>query len=173
MRELVERAERVAAHLARRGETIAVCESSSGGLIAAALLAVPGASAYFVGGMVIYTRQAYDALRDFDVAELRGARSATEENALVRADLARSRFGATWGLGETGAAGPGGNRYGDPAGHTCIGIAGAVRVAATLRTGQAGRLANMFAFTAAALERLCAVLESPEGKTGVRPRGGV
>jgi nicotinamide-nucleotide amidase len=158
MQSLVNVAERAAAHLKRRKETIAVCESSSGGLIAAALLAVPGASAYFAGGMVIYTRQGYDALREFEAAELRGARSSSEENALVRADLARDRFGATWGLGETGAAGPTGNRYGDPAGHTCIGVTGPARASTTLRTGRSERLENMQRFAAAALEQLEAML---------------
>jgi nicotinamide-nucleotide amidase len=102
MHYLVAYAERVARALKARGETVAVAESAAGGLICAALLAVPGASAYCLGGMVIYTRQAWEALRDFDPAMLGGHRSATEGNALVRARLARDRFGATWGIGETG-----------------------------------------------------------------------
>jgi nicotinamide-nucleotide amidase len=159
MRELIQQAERVGALLKQRSATIAVSESSTGGLIAASLLAVPGASAYFLGGAVLYTRQAWNALRDFDESLLKGARSATEANALVRADIARERFGATWGLGETGAAGPTGNRYGDPAGHTCIAVAGAVRSAFTLRTNRSDRLENMYAFTARALEHLATVLE--------------
>src|SRR5918999_6168976 len=126
MRELVAHAERFAALLKERKETVAVAESSAGGLITAALLAVPGASAYCLGGMVIYTRQAWDALRDFEEGLLEGYRSATQENALIRARLARDRFGATWGIGETGAAGPGGNRYGDPAGPLAIGPAASV-----------------------------------------------
>ena len=98
------------------------------------------------------------ALRDFDETLLKGARSATEENALLRAQVARERFQATWGLGETGAAGPTGNRYGDPAGHTCIAVAGAVRVSRTLRTNSSERLENMYAFAAAALTLLEEVL---------------
>ena len=154
MQELVNRAEKVAARLKERKETIAVAESSSGGLVTAALLAVPGASAYCLGGMVLYTPQAWQALRDFDKALLKGARSSTEANALLRAELVRERFGATWGLVETGAAGPTGNRYGDPAGHTCIAVAGAVRSAITLRTHRSDRLENMHAFAARALELL-------------------
>src|ERR1043165_1527148 len=149
MEDLVNRATQVGALLKARNETVAVCESSAGGLICASLLAVPGASAYCLGGMVIYTRQAWDALKDFEVSQLRGARSSTETNAMVRADLIRQRFGATWGLGETGAAGPTGNRYGDPAGHTCLAVSGTKEVATTLRTGNAARLANMGAFTPA------------------------
>ena len=154
MRELVAHAERIAARLKARKETVAVAESSAGGLITAALLAVPGASAYCLGGIVIYTRQAWDALRDFDEGLLGGYRSATPENALIRARLARDRFGATWGLGETGAAGPTGNRYGDPAGHACLAVCGRRETSITLKTGSADRLANMHAFAAAALRLL-------------------
>ena len=154
MRELITHAERVAALLKERKETIAVSESSTGGLITASLLAVPGASAYCLGGVVLYTRQAWDALRDFDEAMLKGARSATEANALLRAEIARQKFGATWGLGETGAAGPTGNRYGDPPGHTCIAVVGAVRSSITVRTNRSDRVENMHAFAARALEVL-------------------
>ena len=152
MRELLPRAERVAALLKARKETVAVAESSAGGLITAALLAVPGASAYCLGGSVIYTPQAWKAQRDHDKERM--PRSATEANALFRARFVRERFGASWGLGETGAAGPTGNRYGDPAGHACLAVSGATEKAITLRTGSDDRLANMHAFAAAALELL-------------------
>ena len=152
MRELLPRAERVAALLKARKETVAVAESSAGGLITAALLAVPGASAYCLGGTVIYTPQAWKAQRDYDKEKM--PRSSTEANALFRARFVRERFGASWGLGETGAAGPTGNRYGDPAGHACLAVSGATEKALTLRTGSDDRLANMHAFAAAALELL-------------------
>ena len=151
MDELVARAERIALRLNARKETVAVAESAAGGLITAALLAVPGASAYCRGGMVIYTRQAWEALRNFDDALLGGYRSATRENALIRARLARDRFKATWGLGETGAAGPDANRYGDPAGHAWLAVSGPREEAIQLSTGANERLANMQAFAAAAL----------------------
>ena len=154
MRELVAAAGRVATLLQARKETVAVAESSAGGLITAALLAVPGASAYCLGGTVIYTRQAWDALRDFEEKLLEGYRSSTEQNALIRARLARDRFGASWGIGETGAAGPTGNRYGDPAGHACLAVSGRKELSITLRTGAGDRLANMHAFAAAALRLL-------------------
>ena len=154
MRELVAISERIGALLKARRETVAVGESSAGGLITASLLAVPGASAWCLGGIVIYTRQGWEALRDFDEQLLEGYRSSTEGNARVRARVARDRFGATWGLGETGAAGPTGNRYGDPAGHACFAVSGGKEVAITLRTGSADRLANMHAFSAAALRLL-------------------
>jgi PncC family amidohydrolase len=146
--------ERVAALLKERRETVAVAESSAGGLITAALLAVPGASAYCLGGIVVYTRQAWDALRDFEESLLERHRSSTEQNALIRARLARDRFRASWGIGETGAAGPTGNRYGDPAGHVCLAVSGRKESAVTLKTGRSDRLENMHAFGAAALQLL-------------------
>ena len=152
MRELLPHAERVAALLKARKETVAVAESSAGGLITAALLAVPGASAYCLGGSVIYTLQAWKAQRDYD--EQKMPRSSTEANALFRARFVRERFGASWGLGETGAAGPTGNRYGDPAGYACLAVSGVLEKAITVRTGSGDRLANMHAFAAAALDLL-------------------
>ncbi len=151
----------VAARLVARGHTVAVAESSAGGLISAALLAVPGASAYFLGGGVIYTRAARRVLLGVPDEAVRGTRSSTEAYALLTARTARERLGATWGLAESGAAGPTGNRYGDAAGHTALAVAGPVERARTVETGSADREANMWAFTRAALELLegCLVQE--------------
>jgi nicotinamide-nucleotide amidase len=154
MQELLPLAGRLASLLKARNETVAVAESSAGGLITAALLGVPGASAYCLGGSVIYTPQAWKALRDFSPDLLGGHRSATEGNALVRARLIRERYGASWGIGETGATGPTPNRYGDPAGHACLAVSGRVELAVTLRTGSNDRVANMYAFASAALTLL-------------------
>lgn len=154
MRDLIPHAEKVAALLKARGETIAVAESSAGGLINAALLAVPGASAYCLGGAVIYTRKALLGLRDMRADMVQGMTPSTEAYALFKARAIRERFGADWGLAETGAAGPTGNRYGDAAGHSCFAVAGRVERAATLETGSADRVANMHAFAAAALQLL-------------------
>jgi PncC family amidohydrolase len=154
MRELLPHAERVAARLIQKKETVSVAESSAGGLITAALLAVPGASAYCLGGSVIYTPKAWHALRDFNKELLGGFRSATEGHALIRARLIRERFGASWGVGETGATGPTGNRYGDPAGHACLAVSGRSERVITLETGSSDRIANMYAFAAAALKLL-------------------
>src|SRR5689334_16249768 len=152
MLELMPHAERVSVLLIEKKQTVAVAESAAGGLISAALLAVPGASAYYIGGTVIYTRQAWDALSNFQEKELLGARSSTETNALVRARVARDRFKATWGVGETGAAGPKGNRYGDPAGHAWVAVSGPKEKSRHVLTGKSDRLANMHAFAAAALK---------------------
>jgi nicotinamide-nucleotide amidase len=151
-------ADAIAQRLIARRDTIAIAESSTGGLIAAALLAVPGASAYFLGGAVIYTKSAREALLGIGDAEMRGLRPATEAYALLLARRMRERHGAVWGLGESGATGPTGNRYGDPAGHTCIAVAGPAERAVTLRTGSAERQANMETFAKRALELLIEVI---------------
>lgn len=154
MQTLLPLAEQVAMLLKQRRETIAIAESSTGGLIAAALLAVPGASAYFLGGAVVYTRKARELLMQLPREAVAGMRSASEPYALLLARTASQRFSASWGLAETGAAGPTGNPYGDSAGHSCIAIAGMAEEAITVETGEADRLANMHAFAAAALELL-------------------
>lgn len=159
MRELLPEAEKVAALLKARNETIAVAESSAGGLITAALFAVPGASAYCRGGAVIYTRTALLALKDMREDMLAGMRPSTEAYALFKARAIRERYAAHWGVGETGAAGPTGNRYGDPAGHACLAVAGRIERATTLETGSTDRVANMYAFTLAALRLLAESLE--------------
>jgi nicotinamide-nucleotide amidase len=146
--------------LKARGETVAVAESSSGGLISAALLGVPGASKYYLGGAVVYTGKARMVLMDLPREAVAGMRSASEPYALLLARTARERFGATWGISETGAAGPTGNPYGDAAGHTCIAISGPMEMAVTVETGESDRLANMTAFAAAALELLTRAVAS-------------
>jgi nicotinamide-nucleotide amidase len=148
----------IGARLKERKETVAVAESSAGGLISAALLAVPGASAYFLGGGVIYTQAARRGLLQVQDDAVKGIRSSTEAYALVKARTIRERLGATWGLAETGATGPTGNRYGDAAGHGCFAIAGPVERAVTLETGHGDREKNMRLFAAAALELLAAAL---------------
>ena len=154
MSDLDALAAALAEKLKTRGETVAVAESSSGGLISAALLAVPGASKYYLGGAVVYTGKARMVLMDLPREAVAGMRSASEPYAMLLAQTARERFGATWGLSETGAAGPTGNGYGDAAGHTCIAIAGPVEMAMTIETGSEDRAANMTAFAAAALRML-------------------
>jgi nicotinamide-nucleotide amidase len=154
MQTLLPLAEQVAILLKQRRETIAVAESSTGGLVSAALLAVPGASAYFLGGAVVYTRKARELLLQLPREAVAGMRSASEPYALLLARTASQRFSANWGLAETGAAGPTGNPYGDSAGHSCIAVAGMAEEAITVETGNADRLTNMHAFATAALELL-------------------
>ena len=158
MRALSPAAQIIAERLIARRETIAIAESSTGGLIAAALLAVPGASAYFLGGAVVYTKSARAALLGIGDAEMQNLRPSTEAYALLLARRVRERHGAIWGVGETGATGPTGNRYGDPAGHTCIAVAGPAEAATTLRTGSSERFENMEAFAKRALDLLVEVV---------------
>ena len=160
MDSLLPLAARCGEALKRRHETVAVAESSAGGLISAALLAVPGASAYFIGGAVVYTKQAREALLGITQDDLDGLkmRPATQEYAKLLARTARARFGATWAIAETGATGPTGNRYGDAAGHACVAVVGDKEKALTIETGSPDRQANMRAFAKAALEVLAAKL---------------
>ncbi len=134
--------------------TIAVAESSAGGLISAALLTVPGASAYFLGGGVIYTHEARRSFLAMPDETLEGIRASTEAYALRLAHQVRERFETTWGLSETGATGPTGNRYGDAAGHACFAVVGPVEERLTVETGSPSREANMWTFTQIALDLL-------------------
>src|SRR3979490_1406081 len=101
MKDLVAIAENIAAKLIERRQTIAVAESSTGGLISAALLAVPGASAYFLGSAVVYTRDARRILMDIPDEAMKGIRSASAPYATLLASQIRRRFSTDWGLSET------------------------------------------------------------------------
>lgn len=152
--QLTDLAESAARKLRERHETISVAESSCGGLISASLLSVPGASAYYVGGTVTYTRVANEALLGGAVTVPPGLQAETEEFALYLAHAAAARLATTWAIGESGAAGPSGSRYGDPPGHVWVAVTGAADSTRHLLTGSAQRSANMVAFAAAALELL-------------------
>ena len=145
----------VGALLKERGETISIAESSTGGLLSAALLAVPGASAYYGGGSVVYTASARELFLGINFDNHPGMRSASEPYAALLASTTREKLHTTWGLSETGAAGPTGNAYGDAAGHTCVAVSGAgVELQETLETGDNDREANMQTFAITALELL-------------------
>ena len=154
MQNLTSLAQTVGTLLIERKQTLAISESSSGGLISAALLSIPGASAYFMGGGVIYTHRAREVLLDIDFKEHPGVRSSSEPYALLAANKIRERLGTYWGLAETGAAGPKGNRYGDASGHTCVAVSGPVEQVITLETGISDREENMWLFAKKSLETL-------------------
>jgi PncC family amidohydrolase len=156
---LVELGGPVAALLKERQHTIAVSESSAGGLINAALVAVPGASAYYLGGAMVYTPKGRAVLLGIGKEELTGMRSASEPYAMLVARRVRANLGTTWGLGETGASGPAGNRYGDAPGHACIAVSGPVEAVITVETGSAEREANMWEFARRALQLLESCLQ--------------
>jgi PncC family amidohydrolase len=153
MTSLLKMAEPVGQLLKDRGQTVAVAESAAGGLVCAALLSVPGASAYFLGGASVYTQTARRALLRFDdtKAQMRGS---TKEYATLTATTIRDLLGADWALGESGAAGPSGNRYGDPSGHVALAVVGPVTVTRIVQTGSDDREANMWSFATAALDLL-------------------
>lgn len=140
--------------LTARKQTLAVAESSAGGLINAALVAVPGASAYYLGGCVIYTAAGREALLGISAQDMAGMRSASEPFARLLARRVREKLGTTWGLSETGASGPSGNRYGDPAGHACIAVSGPVEAVITVETGSTAREENMWVFARRAIALL-------------------
>lgn len=154
MKDLLPLAEKIGASLKQRKETIAIAESSAGGLIAASLLSVAGASGYFLGGVVVYTRKSMQELLGFTEENFKAMHGITEATALVLARGARDRLSSTWGVSEIGAAGPTGSRYGDAAGTTCIAVVGPRERAAVIRTGNGDRASNMRAFADGALRLL-------------------
>jgi nicotinamide-nucleotide amidase len=160
MEALLPLAEKIGARLKQRNETIGIAESSTGGLLSAALLSIGGASVYFRGGGVIYTAYARKAFLEIpNPLPAPIERASTEPYALLLADTIRARLDATWGLGETGATGPTGNRYGDKAGHSCIAVTGpGFSKVITVETGSPDRIANMRAFSVKALELLSQAL---------------
>jgi len=139
-------AQRVGAALKERKETVAVVESSSGGLVSAALLAIPGASSFFLGGAVVYSRRAGKALLGLTALDVAGLRAETEPYAVLVAGRIRDSHCASWGISESGAAGPSGSPYGDAPGHVCIAVVGATPLSRTIETGGADRAANMDLF---------------------------
>lgn len=162
--DLMPFAERAGALLKARGETVVAAESSAGGLINAALLAVPGASGWCLGGAVVYTRTARSVLTGITDDMMRGMTASTEAYALLKARRMRERFAANWCVTETGAAGPAGSRYGYPAGHACFAVTGPVERSTTLETGSDDRIGNMHAFAAAALKLFAETLAEAGGK---------
>ncbi len=155
LQDLLPQAERIAAKLKARNETISIAESSTAGMISAALLAIAGASAYFIGGGVVYTRQSRTALLEVTEQDMAGITPSTEPYALLFARKVRGKLATSWAVGETGTAGPTGSRYGHAAGHSCIAVIGPNgERSITVETGKADRVDNMRAFSMAALDLL-------------------
>ena len=152
MKNLIHLSTKIGEILKSNGNTVSVAETSAGGLMSASLLAVPGASAYFLGGGVIYTQESRRILLNLHDTEMVGIRSSSEPYAELLAHTIQKNFGSNWGISVTGAAGPTGNRYGDNAGHTCIAVSGPVSEVITLETKSNEREKNMEAFALAALK---------------------
>lgn len=154
MQELIPIAERIATILKQRKQTVVIAESSTGGLISSALLAIPGASEYFLGGLVIYTLKARRTLVDLPDSAFSGMRASTEPYVQLISRRVREQFGANWCVAESGATGPSGNRYGDAPGHSAIAVAGEVERSLIIETGSADRPGNMRKFASAGLNLL-------------------
>jgi len=154
MRDLEELSRPVAAALVAAGATVAVAESSTGGLISAALLAVPGASAYYRGGSVIYTLEARRELLGIRRADVEGLQPLTEAMTARFAARARAQLAATWAIAELGVAGPTPARYGHEPGLSVLAVDGPRTLTRVVQTGSRDRQANMWRFAAAALELL-------------------
>ncbi len=155
---LTEQVRRIGELLKSRGQTIAVAESSTGGLISASLLALPGASAYFQGGSVVYTLASRRELLRITAADVEGLEPLSEPMVRRFARRAREQLDTTWGLAELGAAGPTGARYGHPAGTSVLAVDGISTASITVKTGSDDREANMWAFATQALTLLERVL---------------
>jgi nicotinamide-nucleotide amidase len=147
-------AKEVSELLKSTNQTLCVSESSAGGLISATLVSIPGASNYYVGGAVIYTRVAQKGLLLVEDKAIEHMRASTEEYATLNAETIKSTLSTDWALSETGASGPTGNRYGDSSGHACIAVAGPVSRSITVETGDTDREANMWVFATKALNLL-------------------
>lgn len=152
---------RIAGLLRERGETIAVADGATGGLIAASLLTVPGALDFFVGGGVVYSFRARDVLFDLPRDAYKGMRGASEDYALLQARAIRDNFGADWGLAESGSVGGSSHPTGAPAGRSVAALVGpADEWAQVTETGSDDRIDNMHAFARAALDHLERVLSA-------------
>ena len=163
MPDLNVTANEIARILKESGQTISVSESSCGGLISACLVSIAGASDYYVGGAVVYTRTSHKGLLQVPDSTMSGMRASTEEYAVLNARTIKEELGTTWGLSETGASGPTGNRYGDSAGHACIAVSGPVERSLTVETGESDRQANMWVFVRAAFDLLSECIAQSKG----------
>ena len=154
MDKLKNLAKKTSEILIENNQTISVAESSSGGLISSALLALPGASKYYLGGQVIYTAASIRVLSGMSIRDLKEKkiRSSSETFALLMAEKVCQIYGSNWGIGETGAAGPTGNGYGDPPGYSCLAVYGEREISTHVLTNSDNRRENMEAFALAALD---------------------
>ena len=112
---------------ALEGKTLATAESCTGGMIGAALTAVPGSSAVYKGGVISYTNQVKHELLDVSSTLLEETGAVSRGVAEAMAMGARKNLNADVAVSVTGLAGPGGDDYGNPVGTVFIGYADAKR----------------------------------------------
>lgn len=162
--ELHPQALRIAGLLRAGGGKIAVADGATGGMIAASLLTVPGALDFFVGGGVVYSFRTRDVLFALPRSAYAGMHGASEEYALLQARAIRDNFGADWGIAESGSVGGSSHPSGADAGTSCVAVVGpAGEFVHVTETRSDDRIANMEAFTRAALAFLEEVLGSYSG----------
>ncbi len=152
----------IGTRLAERGETVAVAESTSGGLISAALLSVAGASRYYAGGGVLYTLASRTALAGVSAEQYANYRGTTPEMLATLAESMRQRLGATWCIAESGLAGPTGSRFGALAGLVTVSVAGPVVRTEVSETGLSDREANMVEFASRGLLMLSQAIQEAD-----------
>jgi PncC family amidohydrolase len=151
---LVALAERLQAASLATGSTVALAESCTGGMVAAALTAVPGSSGYFHGGVVSYADRAKRDLLDVDPDVLAAHGAVSAQVARAMAIGARTRFGATIGASVTGIAGPAGGSPAKPVGLTYVAVADDTGVDVRRIVWPGDRAANRRDSTIAVLEML-------------------
>ena len=137
----------IAGVLTGRSETVAVAESTTGGLVSAALLWVAGASRYYRGGGVLYTLDSRIALAGMSPDLYANYQGTTPEILAALAEAMRARLSATWAIAESGLAGPTAGRSGVAPGRTTIALAGPIARTIRIETGLADRGENMATFT--------------------------
>ena len=157
MSVLTSMAKEAAVRLRERGETIVVAETSTGGLISSALLALPGASAYYKAGSVLYTSESRKKLLGVTRQDVEEFAPMSEGMVMTFARKAQDQFDAIWAIAELGIAGPTDVPYGE-AGSSVIGIAGPNPISGLLETGSDDREHNMWRFTEHAFVLLCRAL---------------
>ena len=158
MKELSKLCEPIADRLKANKQTISVSESSTGGLISAALLSISGASAYYKGGSVIYTLASRKIFLNLSKQDVEGLEPMTESMALRFAEKTKEVLDSDWAIAELGIAGPTGSPYGVDPGTSVVAISGPSDNFVRIETGNTDRESNMMDFTKSALQLLSRTL---------------
>ena len=158
MKELSKLCEPIADRLKANKQTISVSEPSTGGLISAALLSIPGPSAYYKGGSVIYTLASRKIFLNLSKQDVEGLEPMTESMALRFAEKTKEVLDSDWAIAELGIAGPTGSPYGVDPGTSVVAISGPSDNFVRIETGNRDRESNMMDFTKSALQLLSRTL---------------